>query len=667
MQIHNAVITGSFSYNGADLSSISSSNANSASVSSILTSVSSSQQQISSSYIALSASYNVASSSLSSRTTQIERVYATTGSNGFTANQAITGSLTVTGQIVAQTLNVQQVTSSIVYSSGSNIFGCDINSRQTFTGSFYQTGSVACFSNTIKVGANNTLTSGNINLGGYPTSICFGNAQSIYDNGVGGLAINGQSGIQFLTCATASLNLNSSGFFGVGTTTPCRELHVKGEILFQSRSPFSTNNSVYRFIPRSLECAFQFQLMNDAVGTETTVWSVCRNAQTVTSFNIENGNVGIGTTAPSTLLHAIIPTCWAVNGTVVNSYPIATFSQCDCAGGARGLQIGVPTGGVNSPVFLKVNNTSARFSIIDQSNCENFTISGGSVGIGTASPQVALHVVRTSGSPRVDISTTDSYSTACSLYLAQSGTYSTVEAYNYAANTGAILSLNPSGGNVGVGNTTPGRKLTVQDTGCVLSLGLSCFDMQAKGVEVYNNCSGNTDNIIGYWISTGPHKAGIGSGRTNAASTWEVDLRFYTHPTTIGSLNTSCENMRLYGDGSLVTRAGASSPGLYSDINLKENLSKIPSALNKIQCINGYTFDWKDNAPTRTTPSLLNVIHDAGLIAQEVESVLPDIVRENDLNGIKMLNYNGITALLIEGIKEQQCTINLLKTCLGIS
>jgi hypothetical protein len=108
-------------------------------------------------------SFTVASSSLSSRTTQIESVYATTGSNSFRATQSITGSLTVTGQIVAQTLNVQQVTSSIVYSSGSNTFGCDINSRQTFTGSFYQTGSIACFSNCLVVGGALNGTSANFN------------------------------------------------------------------------------------------------------------------------------------------------------------------------------------------------------------------------------------------------------------------------------------------------------------------------------------------------------------------------------------------------------------------------------------------------------------------------------------------------------------------------
>jgi hypothetical protein len=109
---------------------------------------------------------------------------------------------------------------------------------------------------------------------------------------------------------------------------------------------------------------------------------------------MSTGCVGIGNTSPNTILHTTIPTCWATNGTVVNSYPVATFSQCDCSGGARGLQIGVPTGGVSSPVFLKVTNTGARFSILDESNNENFTISGGKIGIGNIAPDTYLHICK---------------------------------------------------------------------------------------------------------------------------------------------------------------------------------------------------------------------------------------------------------------------------------
>jgi hypothetical protein len=129
--------------------------------------VSSSQQQISSSllqvsasYIALSASYNTFSGSASTRVTQIENTYATTGSNSFRADQSITGSLVVSSTITAQTLVVQTVTSSLVYSSGSNLFGSALTDRQTFTGSVNITGSLALAGNITSNGTAVVLGSG---------------------------------------------------------------------------------------------------------------------------------------------------------------------------------------------------------------------------------------------------------------------------------------------------------------------------------------------------------------------------------------------------------------------------------------------------------------------------------------------------------------------------
>ena len=75
-------------------------------------------------------------------------IFATTGSNTFIGTQTITGSVlqsgsfTTTGTIIAQTINVQQVTSSIVYSCGSNIFGTSISNTQQLTGSVGITGSL---------------------------------------------------------------------------------------------------------------------------------------------------------------------------------------------------------------------------------------------------------------------------------------------------------------------------------------------------------------------------------------------------------------------------------------------------------------------------------------------------------------------------------------------
>jgi len=176
--------------------------------------VSSSQQQISASYIALSASYNTFSGSASTRITvdsasllqvsssqqqisasllNVISVFATTGSNSFRATQSITGSLTVTGQIIAQTLNVQQVTSSIIYSSGSNNFGCDLNSRQTFTGSVLITGSL-----TIAGASSATSYSGTTIYGS--TAVC---------SAVG----------KFTTCIDAGSGTFSGGVTAAGGTT----------------------------------------------------------------------------------------------------------------------------------------------------------------------------------------------------------------------------------------------------------------------------------------------------------------------------------------------------------------------------------------------------------------------------------------------------------------
>jgi hypothetical protein len=92
-------------------------------------------------------------------------VFATTGSNQFNGSQAITGSLTVTGQVIAQTLNVQQVTSSIVFSSGSNIFGNDLGNTQQFTGSVSVTGSLTV----VTAGTELQVTSTGVNLGNIVT------------------------------------------------------------------------------------------------------------------------------------------------------------------------------------------------------------------------------------------------------------------------------------------------------------------------------------------------------------------------------------------------------------------------------------------------------------------------------------------------------------------
>jgi hypothetical protein len=90
-----------------------------------------------------------------------------------------------------------------------------------------------------------------------------------------------------------------------------------------------------------------------------------------------------------------------------------------------------------------------------------------------------------------------------------------------------------------------------------------------------------------------------------------------------------------------------------SDINLKENIKPINNSLEKIQKINGVEFDWKQNyIESRGGEDEYFVRkHDVGVIAQEIQAVLPEVVGKRQ-DGTLAVKYDHIVPLLIEAIKE---------------
>jgi hypothetical protein len=90
----------------------------------------------------------------------------------------------------------------------------------------------------------------------------------------------------------------------------------------------------------------------------------------------------------------------------------------------------------------------------------------------------------------------------------------------------------------------------------------------------------------------------------------------------------------------------------WSDIRMKQNLKLITDPLTKVSQLNGYTFEWREWTGYRNTPEIMERINDAGLIAQEVEAVLPEIVENDTRRDQKSMNYNGVIALHTEAIKE---------------
>ena len=87
-----------------------------------------------------------------------------------------------------------------------------------------------------------------------------------------------------------------------------------------------------------------------------------------------------------------------------------------------------------------------------------------------------------------------------------------------------------------------------------------------------------------------------------------------------------------------------------SDSRVKYDLKKIENAVDKLKSLSGYTFKRKD----------LNGIKDTGLLAQDVRSVLPEVVNEND-EGILSIEYSKMMGLIVEAIKELNVKIDLIK------
>ena len=111
----------------------------------------------------------------------------------------------------------------------------------------------------------------------------------------------------------------------------------------------------------------------------------------------------------------------------------------------------------------------------------------------------------------------------------------------------------------------------------------------------------------------------------------------------------------LFTDTSLTVVGDVIAYGSPSDIRLKENIKPIESALDKVSKLQGVTFNWKKS------DSILDIKEDVGFIAQDVQKVIPELVRENK-DGMLSMRHQGIAPILLEAIKELKAEIEELKS-----
>jgi hypothetical protein len=481
----------------------------------------------------------------------------------------------------------------------------------------------------------------------------------------------------------------NSGNVGIGTTSPAYPLTVAGNPggsapIVQATS--STNSSYtwgYTFLTPSLSTGnvnliamggvayntnnaayMGFRYAGSGSTSNALTWGLYSNDQLMTLLG--TGNLGIGTTSPGYKLdvsgNARISGGLAVTGGALDLSQTDTYLNTRVlrSSGTDGMFIGYAGGGGN--IHFYSNSGTTEYMTIATT---------GNVGIGATSPAQKLdvngHINISPGSDVLFGSNVGADSTSGVYWHTAGGGYGIHRTSggwsspNYQQllldwDTGIIINggtnygksgtiIQPSGGNVGIGTSSPAYTLDVNGKlnlqspagyGGVLTVGSPSVDYPGNSgwVATWNSSillSGLDYTTIS-WHDSGTSVGTLGYHSNqfffDGAGSWG--------PVSLG-INTRSPGYTLHVVGNV-----NASTGYYqsSDLRLKQDIKPVAGALEKLMKIEGVSFQWKKEKTK-----------DYGVIAQNVEKVFPELVSQ-DKEGIKSVKYNGLTAPIIEAIRE---------------
>jgi len=415
---------------------------------------------------------------------------------------------------------------------------------------------------------------------------------------------------------------------GIGTVAPIRRLHVanlnSGEMVLEQTSAmsgFKKWNFVVDGGNSSTSSNFIIRQLNDTGNSAGDPFYI----------NGTTNYTGIGTVTPNARLTVRDPLSSGINGTVhiqsgagdahlrIDSFNTSSdVYQTLSQGNVGKFQIGLTTDG-NSNFYI---NPNCQQTPAETNSALFIQKSNSFVGIGTETPFSKLYVE--GGNIGIDTGNLLTLSTGSNqTSIGRNGSTNGIDFKTSSLPRMFIA----DDGKVGINTSTPDNNSLVK--------------LHVVGSIVAETGSG-TKAYIG-----GDSNADIEIGSLDAACT---DITFWN----IGSslrMNLFAKNITSSGN---IEATGDVIAYATSDQRLKTNITYIPNSLEKVCSIRGVTFNW--NTELQQT----HKGRDVGVIAQEIERVLPEAVIDRE-NGYKAVKYEKIIPLLIEAIKELKFEIADMK------
>ena len=497
---------------------------------------------------------------------------------------------------VSGSANISSGVNSSLFTVGSSLIGN--------TTGVYHTGVVNADSHTVGsnfVANSTTVTSTGIaNLTAATSSIRVGN--SSVNSFVNSSSVLTSVGI-FSTSANVGSNVGvSTSGIQIGNSTA--NLNANSILISVANSSSTSNISPTGFVVGSFNANNSTMTVN--VGSFVIGANVGSNVNLTTS-DLQIGNSTSNIFANSILLKVadsssianLSPSSLTIGTASVNSTVLTITTGSFSTGANVGANVNLTTSTLqigNSSVNTQVNSTSLS------TNTGNFSLAA-NVGANVRLTTVILSIGNSTVNSTVNSTTFFTTGTVNASSI-------TIGSSSFAANSTAVVIADPLTANGGTG--TAGQVLTS------------------------NGSSGSP-----YWSVTGPS---VTDDDTTNGSRYLLFTNQTSGTLTEGYISTTKLTFNP-STGTLTSTVLATS----SDHRLKTNVSTLNDSVGIISQLRGVSFDRIDTG-----------IRDYGVIAQEIEEIIPSVVHHS-IDGYKSVSYNSIIGFLIEAIKELKQEIDELK------